>query len=441
MKFPKLCVFLGLMVMLMACSEQEIASTPRIFATLTSSQQPTSTIQPTLTSIPIPTITLTPIPDACSKQTVPMDMLLPESTGVSQDKLIALGAGGLDKEREVFITDMNGHIIKNITNHLADDINPEWSPDGKRIAFLSNRNGKTAAWCNGASDDCMYQLFSVNRDGTGLRQITEDWTFQYTWSPDGKQIAFLRAVKSDAASYPNDPFLYGIYIINSDGTNLRNLTNSPGFYPYGPIWSPDGTKIVFLSGDIAAHPNSINVINSDGTEFSTYSDLKANEITWTGESNSLLFTSQPDNLLRNDIYKLRIDLSQIQRLTFTPDTRKEHIALSPDSKWLAYHSQTWDKCDQIRVINIETAQNYFVYDASDVEKAKLEISRGTIAPSYDTLSIQSIQWIPDSRELLFNQVVRFGVIFGEFDETFSIQLDGTVLREFGERRGSHSIQP
>jgi TolB protein len=441
MKFPKLYIFLGLMIMLMACSGQEAVSTPKIFATLTSSPRLTNTTQPTPTLTSVPTITITPTPDACSEQTIPANILLSASTDVNQEKLIALETGSPDNEREVFIMGMDGKITRDITNHPADDVDPKWSPDGKRIAFLSNRNGKITTWCNGASDDCMYQLFSVKPDGTGLRQITKDWTFQYSWSPDSKQIAFLRAVKSDVSPYPNDPFLYEIYAVNSDGTNLRNLTNYPGFYHYGPIWSPDGTKLAFLSGDIAAYPNSINVINSDGTELSTYSDLQAYEVTWTADNGSLLFTSQPDNHLANDIYKMKLDLSDVQKLTFTPNTRKEYIAVSPDGKWLAYHSQTWDKCDQIRAINIETGQNYFVYDAHDVGKAALNINRGTIAPSYDTLSIQSINWMPNGDQIIFNQMVLFDMIFGEFEETFSIQIDGTVLKEFGDRSGSYSFQP
>jgi TolB protein len=448
MKFQNIGIFLGLLLLLTACRGQEIDSIP---TTLTSSPRPTNTIQLTLTSTLIPTITVTPTPDACSKQTVPAEALLPELSEVHQNKLIAIGAGSPKNQGEIFITDIDGQNLKDITNHSADDIGLDWSPDGKRISFLSNRNEKDTNKCDGASNDCQYELFTVNPDGTGLRQITKGDTFGYAWSPDGKQIAFFREVKLNLSSpNPDTLFLYDIYIINSDGTNLINLTNSPGSYFGGPLWSPDGKKIAFLSDDVAIHPYSINIINSDGTDFFAYSDSKAYEIVWALDGNALITlmsTPLTNNFSDTDIYKLKTDLTDIERLTFTPNSLKQNLTLSPNGKWLAYHSLSNENnasppvfCDQIRVINTETLQDYFVYDAQDVGKASIEANMPP-NPYYDSLSIQSIQWMPDNRQLLFNQFVTYDVIFGEFKVSFNIKLDGTGLKQFGERSGSHSIQP
>jgi dipeptidyl aminopeptidase/acylaminoacyl peptidase len=176
-------VFLALSLLLTACRGQEIDLTP---ADLVLSSHPTSTILPTLTSTPIPTIAVTPTPDACSKQTIPAEALLAERSGLPQNKLIALGAGSPKNQGEIFITDIDGKNLKDITNHPADDIGPDWAPDGERISFLSNRND--AAECNEAGHACQYELFTVNPDGTGLRQITRGYTpSNYAWSPDGKK--------------------------------------------------------------------------------------------------------------------------------------------------------------------------------------------------------------------------------------------------------------
>lgn len=416
--------------MLISCNEQKVVSTPEVIITTSPSPQPTNTIQTTLSQTP----------DTCNKQTLPPDLFPPVLTDTNQERLIATVVENRGYESDIIIMDMAGTINKNITNHPADDGAPKWSPDGKQIAFLSNRNGEITTGCFGASDDCMYQLFTIKPDGTDLNQITTDWTFHFSWSPDGKQIVFLRAVKSDKSPYPNDPFLYEIFVVNSDGRNLRNLTNSPGLY-HKPNWSPNGDKIVYQSGKIAPYPNSINVINNDGTNLHAFSDINSyEEVIWTLDGESLLFASQPDNFYSNDIYKLKNDFSKIEKLTSSPNTIKERLSLSPDGKWLAYHFQS-NMCDQIRALNIETKKDYFVYDARDVENAELNINSGTVAPSYSTLSIQSIQWMPNGRELLFNQAVRFGAMFGEFNKTFNVQLDGIKLKEFGDRNGSYSFQP
>lgn len=406
--------------MLISCNEQKAVSIPEVVVTTLPSPQPTKTIQPTLSQIP----------DSCNRQTIPPALLPPVLTDTNQERLIATVVENRSYESDIIIMDMAGTINKNVTNHPADDGAPKWSPDGKQIAFLSNRNGEVHTWCLGASDECMYQLFTIKPDGTDLKQITNDWTFHFSWSPDSKQIVFLRAVKSDESPYPNDPFLYEIYSVNSDGTNLRNLTNHPGLYNK-PNWSPDGDKIVYQSGEIAPYPNSINVINNDGTDLHAFSAIEGyDEVIWTLDGESLLFASQPDNFYSNDIYKLKNDFSKIEKLTSSPDTIKEKLSLSPDGKWLAYHFQSNSQqleniCDQLRVLNIENKKDYFVYDAKEIEK-NIADQEG-ISPAFVTgMSISSIIWTPSGESLIFQQVYQISLT-GMFNGYFSIRLDGTQI--------------
>lgn len=401
--------------------------------------EPSSTTQPTV--IVLPTETITSVPDHCSKQTIlasDMELIQPE---LYTSKLIVYSSNSENNSDEIYVSNWDGQKKRDITNNPASDLNPIWSPDGKRIAFQSNRNSPLTVSCNGASDDCMYELFIVNPDGSGLKRITKGWTFYSTWSPDGKQIAFLGAFKSDLSPYPNDPFLYDIFVVNSDGSNVQNLTKSPGFYSE-PIWSPDGKKIAFHSGEMATHPDSINIINSDGTNPSFYSDTQGNELAWTSDGSSLLFASAPKNFSGNDIYRLKADFSDIEQLTFTPDSHKDMIKLSPDGKWLAYHldssypeDQTF--CEQIRVLNTVTAQDYFVYDAEDIEQTTVD-ENGTV-PLYSTLGFASIEWAPDSSQLLFGQYFQINMIFGDFSGAFTIQLNGTGLKHLGEN--GFTVQP
>ncbi len=424
MRLSKLCFLTTITIILISCNEQKVVSTPEVFIAISPSPQPTKTIPPTLSQVQ----------DNCDRQTVPSNLLPPMPTNTNQERLIASVVENPNYESDVVITDTTGRIIQNITNHPANDGAPKWSPDGEQIAFLSNRNGEVHTWCAGAGDECMYQLFTIKPDGTDLKQITTDWTFHFSWSPDGKQIVFLRAVKSDKSPYPNDPFLYEIYVVNSDGTNLRNLTNHPGFY-HKPNWSPNGEKIVYQSGDIAPYPNSINVINNDGTDLHAFSTIEGyDEVIWTLDGESLLFASQPDNFsgnfYSNDIYRLKNDFSKIEKLTSSPDTIKERLSISPDGKWLAYHFQSNSQqleniCDQLRVLNIENKKDYFVFDAKEIEKYIPD--QGGIPPVFVAgMSIYSIIWTPSGESLIFKQVYQIPLI-GMFNGYFSIRLDGTQI--------------
>ncbi|HEX2906139.1 MAG TPA: hypothetical protein VHO69_04720 [Phototrophicaceae bacterium] len=113
-----------------------------------------------------------------------------------------------------------------------------------RIVFSSNRDGQ-------------FEIYTVNPDGTDLQRLTQNDSADLSpsWSPDGKQIAFF----SDVAS----TFYSDIFVMNTDGGNLINLTNTPQQDELFPIWSPDGKQIVF-SRKIIPDEVAIFVMNADG---------------------------------------------------------------------------------------------------------------------------------------------------------------------------------
>jgi Tol biopolymer transport system component len=158
-----------------------------------------------------------------------------------------------DGDPEVFVRRTDGASVQ-LTHNRIGDFGPAWSPDGRRIAF-SRQVGNGDA------------LFVMNADGTGVRRLTtpvqgpggaasSDVT--PAWSPDGRRIAF----SSDRADFAEPD----IFRIDADGTHLTQLTRTPFFTGDGnPAWSPDGTWIWFDSDRVSVENREIFRMQPDGS--------------------------------------------------------------------------------------------------------------------------------------------------------------------------------
>jgi TolB protein len=116
---------------------------------------------------------------------------------------------------DIFISYLFRGVRENPTKRQGSNFLPVFSPDGTRMAFMSNRDGNP-------------EIYVMNVDGSGVRRITNHpaGDSSPTWSPTGTQIAFT----SDRSGTPQ------IYIVGADGLNLRRLTNES--YADRPTWSP-----------------------------------------------------------------------------------------------------------------------------------------------------------------------------------------------------------
>jgi Tol biopolymer transport system component/polyisoprenoid-binding protein YceI len=117
---------------------------------------------------------------------------------------------------------------------------PDWSPDGRRIAYVASDGGA------GATD-----LYVMAADGLGKQRLTKSPTGDDDpdWSPDGRRIAF--ATYGGAGNQD-------IAVINADGSGRRRLTRDAA-YQYSPAWSPDGHRIAYV------RDGAIHLMHADGS--------------------------------------------------------------------------------------------------------------------------------------------------------------------------------
>jgi Tol biopolymer transport system component len=135
---------------------------------------------------------------------------------------------------DIYVITADGKSVRRLTNDPAFDVTPKWSPDGKQISFSSKRDG-------------FWNLYIMDADGSNQRQLTKfkgDTVCWQSWSPKGDEIAFTY----DAL---DDEFAHQIWVIRVDGSGLRQVApDSKGNSDWEPIWSADGEKIFFISNRI-----------------------------------------------------------------------------------------------------------------------------------------------------------------------------------------------
>jgi Tol biopolymer transport system component len=153
---------------------------------------------------------------------------------------------------QLYMVNLDGSTLVRLTNDRFNNWFPSVSPDGRWIAFSSNR-GDT--W-----DRFSWDLYVMTIDGRNIRRLTKGMGvfYQAAWAPDSKRLAFTAGPCGNCE----------IYAINLDGSGLANLTNHPA-NDQRPTWSPDGNQIVF--GSSRDYPtgfmldNHLYVMNDNGS--------------------------------------------------------------------------------------------------------------------------------------------------------------------------------
>jgi dipeptidyl aminopeptidase/acylaminoacyl peptidase len=204
-----------------------------------------------------------------------------------------------DGNRDIWVMNPDGSDQQRLTDDASSDRYPSWSPDGKFIAFRSNRRPSTS-----------FDIWKMRADGSAPIRVTADaglWGDSLetspAWSPDGRGLAFV----SDRDGNRE------IYVANADGSNPRRMTNSPADDQF-PSWSPDGSVITWDTNR-DGNEEIYSMRSSDG---GGQTNLTNNPVTdrypaWSPDGTKIAFRSSRARSF--DIFLMNPDGSDPTRLT------------------------------------------------------------------------------------------------------------------------------
>jgi Tol biopolymer transport system component len=292
----------------------------------------------------------------------------PEKTS-SNRGLIAFTAASENGNLDVYTMRPDGSELTNLTKNPAQDVNPFWSPDGRRIAFESDREGFT-------------HIFLMDTDGSNVLQLTSgEAQHQFPnanpWSPDGSRLLFTE--------WSPEGEKWTLSIIGVDGQNKTPLAQVPNTY-INPSWSPDGQQVAFLADDPQnLGGNRIYVVDADGHNRRDLTEsLQANEqlstsmYDWSADGRSIFFVSF---LQKTDpswtVYEARLDdNSLIEHVTTNAPMLDWWKGVSVTGSFNDASAFTWTRSNET-VSTLHPYENCQSFDAARSGSYMKRSSNGT----------------------------------------------------------------
>ena len=297
---------------------------PLPLATYTQSVSPTSTpisTQPLVT--PVPSMVFTPIKPSA----IPTALTVTPVGGSEQIAFASNRSGSM----QIWLMNADGSRLEQLTNIPNGACQPNWSPDGKKIAFISPCLNKSDSGYPGG------RIFIINADGTEIQALpvplNPEGDFDPAWSPDGKRIAYTSIISAKQQ----------ILVFSFDDKVSINVSNSR-FNDYSPDWSPSGKILTFvrqslgaqiyLMGDHGENPAQFNL--SEGSLFSQHP-------TFTPDGQYIIFSQFKANTAIPYFLGMRVlDQGSTKEIRIPPSGQNigpvSDPSISPDGFWIVFES-------------------------------------------------------------------------------------------------------
>ena len=232
----------------------------------------------------------------------------------------------------------------NLTNDFAYNFSPNWSPDGRKIVFSSERDGNT-------------EIYVIDIDSSNRTRLTENLASDYhpMWSPNSEKIVFV----SDRSGTGE------IYVMNNDSSSIIRLTEGIKGARF-PRWSPDGEQIAFLAETDIWATEAIWVMNADGGNQRKISgEIDTFSLQWSPNGQYLAFSGRAPSDSHTNVYLVKIGSDELLRLT--DDTQEYYSnSWSPEGTKIIVSSGSLDN-SELYIFNLDSSEPIRLTDNSRLE--------------------------------------------------------------------------
>ena len=229
-----------------------------------------------------------------------------------------------DGDFDIYVVLPDSGVRRKLTDAPGQDGQPAWSPDGARIAFRSMRDGNS-------------QIYVMGADGSNPVNLSRnEFVDEHpVWTPDGERIVFASERPPSGGGEPN----YDLFSMAADGSDVRRITATPEVETY-PALSPDGSRIacrrILASGDW-----EVMVLDRQGRDVANVSNLEGLDgwPAWSPDGARLVFASERGG--SSDLWIVDADGTNPTQLTRDPARDERQPWWSPDGSRIAYAQYVW----------------------------------------------------------------------------------------------------